>query len=62
MVRLLVDSLPEAGKVWARSERDKWVKLAQAAFDVVYLDEPATNGRPTEPQPRYERSPTDAQE
>jgi hypothetical protein len=62
MVRLLVNSLPKAGDVWPRTERDKWVKLAQAAFDVVYKDEPATNGRPIAPAQPPERSPDDAQD
>lgn len=61
-VQVLVRSLPEPGSVWPQSEREKWMRLASAAFDVVYKDEPTTSGAASVLQPLAERSPVDAQD
>lgn len=53
-VEVLVRSLPEPGKVWPKAERVKWITLANAAFDVVYKDEPTTS--PSAPPLPSERS------
>lgn len=51
LVQLLVNSLPDPGSAWPKGERQKWVKLAEAAFDVVYLDDPKASAPTERPQP-----------
>lgn len=55
----LIGSLPTPGTVFPQREREKWIRGAQAAFDLMYEEEP--NSSPTEPQPPSERSRADAQ-
>jgi hypothetical protein len=61
LVKLLVDSLPDPGSKWSKPERQKWIKMAEAAFDVVYQDD-AASASSSEPQQPSGQSPADVQE
>lgn len=49
MVKLLVGSLPKPGTIWPKSERTKWIALANAAFDVVYKEATPSTSAPSQP-------------
>jgi hypothetical protein len=38
----LLANLPRAGSVWSEEERQEWLRLAEAIFEMVYQ-----NGRPS---------------
>lgn len=43
----LVQTLPKPGAIWPKAARAKWTKAAEAAFDLIYIDDEEDKGSVT---------------